>query len=101
MFYIDQTDDNVKAQDDSARASNGSADSTNGRYKCRAIGCGKVFATSQNLVRHRKFKCAQCKTFKCSRCHESFGLQIILNRHTCLGRLGSGSAATGSKSALH
>lgn len=99
LFCIDEADNNVETQDVSDQATDGSARSTNGQYKCRAIGCGKMYATLQKLVRHRKFKCVHCKKFKCTRCHESFGLQFMLNKHTCSGGLPNGPIATPSKPA--
>lgn len=91
------TDENINGQGDSAEAANSpvnspantSANSTsntsNGQFKCPAIGCERVFATAQKLVRHKKFKCNQSKIFKCGRCQQAFQLNIMLRKHICSG----------------
>lgn len=95
--YVGESNDDMETQVGSDEATDGSANDTNGQYKCRAIGCGKRFATSQKLVRHRRFKCAKRKLFTCNRCHESFPLMFALVKHPCSGTMAKGLTAKKSK----
>lgn len=63
--------------------SNKSDDNAEKQYKCDTQQCGQVFASSQSLIRHKKYKCGKTKPFKCPKCSKSFRLRITMKNHQC------------------
>lgn len=85
FFYIGTIGGDEETQDVSDRIANDSTKDRDKKFACKAIGCGRKFATEQKLNRHRKFKCT-ANPFTCERCQQSFLLNIMLRTHRCPAR---------------
>lgn len=78
MFFYDKIGNNNGSD---SQTLNDSDDNTENQYKCNNEQCGKVCTSSQQLIRHKKYKCGKEKSFECPTCSKRFHLCIELNHH--------------------